>query len=372
MSDRADFIASIAASGSGSAMGIGGAVFGSFDYPYPDPSPPYGGPANYFFDSTLYDSVPSDIDDVSVCFCDECQASDGQDSAIPPQHAVQVLRELSEDSKQNLVRIADEARSEFGTSADKKVKHLEWAAKTLTPNGYAHYVRLVDIDHEQTSMPMSAPMQAEATSLPLQQPVLAARNLSESSKQNLVRIAKEAHSVSKGSIDKNIRHLEWAKTTFTPPGYACYVQLFDPDLKIRNHKILPKHNDETGHSAAEAPVIQPNQDHGTKEQISVPKQQRQRTVAVITKKKVTVVTKRRKERTDRLRKEGFIARLARMGVKRNKFEELVKLSKQKVDQDNETQKQLHQWARTQLSRDWRSEFNARRRRQDLLMLVLLI
>jgi hypothetical protein len=49
MSDRADFLAGIAASGCGSMYGIYG-DFGTFSGPYPDPSPP-----GKFFDTSDYD-----------------------------------------------------------------------------------------------------------------------------------------------------------------------------------------------------------------------------------------------------------------------------------------------------------------------------
>ncbi|THV91392.1 hypothetical protein D6D25_09613, partial [Aureobasidium pullulans] len=174
MSDRADFLAGIAASGCGSMFGIEGDDFGSFDYPYPDPSPPAG----------LHGDLDYGMLDVDLVSCDEdsdfgshskAQQSnkstrrtlDGSEQSKPNKaekakkraerreasiqrryekkleklkkmksHGKALLVHLSEESMENLSRIAREARSEFAGSPEKKFEHVKWAVTTLTAAGY--------------------------------------------------------------------------------------------------------------------------------------------------------------------------------------------------------------------------------------------
>ena len=193
MSDRADFLAGIAASGCGSMFGIEGDDFGSFDSPYPDPSPPAG----------LHGGLDYGMLDVDLVSCDEDSDSgspskaqqsskstrrtlndsddlDGSTQSKPNKaektkkraerreasiqrkyekkleklkkkkksHGKALLVHLSEDSIENLSRIAREARSEFAGSSEKKFEHVKWAVTTLTAAGYAHYVHLIGNDKE--------------------------------------------------------------------------------------------------------------------------------------------------------------------------------------------------------------------------------
>lgn len=206
MSDRADFLAGIAASGCGSVFGIGGDDFGSFSYPYPDPSPPGGhdmyGNNNYLDDDDYIDRYePFHIDD-------SCEGGPpGNHTPMPDNNSVQPanrtmddeplpasnnalhrsggsfdhdvsmhgddlnqpvdvsmsdklspdthrnapgkpnLEKLSARARRNLVRIADEARQRFGKSREKMVGHLQWAASQFTPAGFEYYTTLIGVDH---------------------------------------------------------------------------------------------------------------------------------------------------------------------------------------------------------------------------------
>jgi hypothetical protein len=60
--------------------------------------------------------------------------------------------ELSEEAKRRLARIARTARYEYRSSARKRLKHLQWAARTLTAAAFSPYVRLFDVDGEVTRL----------------------------------------------------------------------------------------------------------------------------------------------------------------------------------------------------------------------------
>jgi hypothetical protein len=188
MSDRADFLAGIAASGCGDMFGIHG-DFGTFDSPYPDPSPP-----GAFFDASDYD-----ISDDHNSSNDEDSSSDNSSisntqkqtkthkrsktqmrsksqkksksrkkSKSSKERKLKKNRErgnriraihrylgkeicethshFSEESIQTLARIAEDARYRYRSSAKMRLQHLELAAKTLTPAGLTRYVRLFRAD----------------------------------------------------------------------------------------------------------------------------------------------------------------------------------------------------------------------------------
>lgn len=56
--------------------------------------------------------------------------------------------QFSEESTKLLARIAKNARSVYVSSAKKRLQHLEWAAKTLTPPAFTLYVHLFRVDGE--------------------------------------------------------------------------------------------------------------------------------------------------------------------------------------------------------------------------------
>lgn len=299
MSDRADFLAGIAASGCGSMFGIEGDDFGSFDSPYPDPSPPAG------FHGDLDHSM-SDDDSIS---CDGSSESNAPVEATKPskpkksklskalrkaqkngkkkeqrmlmvrkKHEVKMKRRilasnhLSEESKNNLKRIANQASIEFGGDVEKKTEHLEWAVKTLNTAGYAYYINLMGIDKE---------MQLELILLqrkekPMKAKALATMqlNLTKEEKMTLYRETDK-----KGLTRRQQRQLK-ATGTF------------------------------------ELPYIRPS------------------------------------------RKERPTAQLLASQARKDKFKEMVRLSNQKVSLDQETQKQFHAWARLQLGKKWIPKFNA--------------
>jgi len=60
--------------------------------------------------------------------------------------------QFSEESEKRLARIARIARYEYRASAEKRLKHLEWAAKTLTPVAFTPYVRMFRIDAEMSRL----------------------------------------------------------------------------------------------------------------------------------------------------------------------------------------------------------------------------
>ncbi|THV87627.1 hypothetical protein D6C77_07090 [Aureobasidium pullulans] len=299
MSDRADFLAGIAASGCGSMFGIEGDDFGSFDSPYPDPSPPAG-----FHDDL--DHSMSDDDSIS---CDGSSESSVPVKATKPskrkksklskalrkaqksdkkkeqrmlmarkRHEVKMKRRilasnhLSEESKNNLERIANQARIKFGGDVEKKTEHLEWAVKTLNTAGYAYYINLMGIDKE---------MQLELILLQRKEKPMKAKtlammqlNLTKEEKMTLYRETDK-----KGLTRRQQRQLK-ATGTF------------------------------------ELPYIRPS------------------------------------------RKERPTAQLLASQARKDKFKEMVRLSNQKVSLDQETQKQFHAWARLQLGKKWIPKFNA--------------
>jgi hypothetical protein len=61
-------------------------------------------------------------------------------------------RKFSKDSKLLLARIANSARQEYRSSAKKRLEHVEWAAKTLTPAAFTPYVRLLRVDGQMHSL----------------------------------------------------------------------------------------------------------------------------------------------------------------------------------------------------------------------------
>ncbi|THV66797.1 hypothetical protein D6D27_10245 [Aureobasidium pullulans] len=299
MSDRADFLAGIAASGCGSMFGIEGDDFGSFDSPYPDPSPPTG------FHGDLDHSI-SDDDSIS---CDGSSESNALVEATKPskpkksklskalrkaqkndkkkeqrmlmvrkKHEVKMKRRilasnhLSEESKNNLKRIANQASIEFGGDVEKKTEHLEWAVKTLNTAGYAYYINLMGIDKEmQLELILlqrkEKPMKAKALAM-------MQLNLTKEEKMTLYRETDK-----KGLTRRQQRQLK-ATGTF------------------------------------ELPYIRPS------------------------------------------RKERPTAQLLASQARKDKFKEMVRLSNQKVSLDQETQKQFHAWARLQLGKKWIPKFNA--------------
>lgn len=181
MSDRADFLAGIAASGDGSPFGIHG-DFGTFGGPYPDPSPPSG--VYDIFDHDMSDAHRSsggeDHSDEDDSTSEAPETDKPSISATKKQKKLDALAKkqleikkaqeqklkrqmfhlhldksprtafasLSGDARRNLARISREARAEFGNSKMKKLKHLRWAFQTFTPAGYANYVHLIGVDKE--------------------------------------------------------------------------------------------------------------------------------------------------------------------------------------------------------------------------------
>ncbi|KAG9739215.1 hypothetical protein KCU73_g9535, partial [Aureobasidium melanogenum] len=196
MSDRADFLAGIAASGCGSQFGIYG-DFGTFSGPYPDPSPPSG--AYEIFDHDMSgDSSPSGSDDHS---CDDAPtlktphkrklgkkvtrrakkkaerraermfiSGERMTKAETRKHrlissylgkeVVKDHRKLSPESKQNLLRISKEAHAELRDSTEEKLKHLKWAASTFTTAALSYYLRVFQID-ERMQKQLEQPNQKE-------------------------------------------------------------------------------------------------------------------------------------------------------------------------------------------------------------------
>ncbi|CAD0111641.1 unnamed protein product [Aureobasidium uvarum] len=67
---------------------------------------------------------------------------------------------LSEESKQNLVRISFEARTQTGESTEKQLKHLKWAATTFSTAALSYYVRVFKIDKRMRKQ-MNQPEQEE-------------------------------------------------------------------------------------------------------------------------------------------------------------------------------------------------------------------
>lgn len=181
MSDRADFLAGIAASGCGSPFGIHG-DFGTFSDPYPDPSPPgkvldsfdydmsddyypFGG--EDYLDADSYTlRAPETNKPNKPALKRKRKAAHAKriskikksstkkkkpNSPMIHRHLDQDLTKitlLSEDLRENLARMARKAREEFGECTEKKFEHLEWAGAILTPSAYTYYVHIVGVDKE--------------------------------------------------------------------------------------------------------------------------------------------------------------------------------------------------------------------------------
>ncbi|KAH0364688.1 hypothetical protein KCU65_g6618, partial [Aureobasidium melanogenum] len=196
MSDRADFLAGIAASGCGSQFGIYG-DFGTFDGPYPDPSPTRG--AYEIFDCDMSgDSYPSGSEDHSHDDAPTLKTSHNRNlgkktsrrakkkaerragrmfisgermtkaetrkhrliSSYLGKEVGKDYRKLSTESKQNLLRNSKEAHAELRDSTEEKLKHLQWAASTFTTAALSYYICVFQID-ERMQKQLDQPDQKE-------------------------------------------------------------------------------------------------------------------------------------------------------------------------------------------------------------------
>ncbi|TIA74133.1 hypothetical protein D6C76_06414 [Aureobasidium pullulans] len=316
MSDRADFLAGIAASGCGSMFGIEGDDFGSFDYPYPDPSPPAG----------LHGGLDYGMLDVDPVSCDEDSdsgsPSKAQQSSKSTRRTLNDSDELdgSEQSKPNKAEKAKKRAERREASIQRKYeKKLEKLKKKKKSHGKALLV-----------------------------------HLSEESMENLSRIAREARSEFAGSPEKKFEHVKWAVTTLTAAGYAHYVHLIGVDKEMQQQLSHLERKDEPT-QAITLTLAQFRMNKAERKSLynRTPKtsltRSQQRQLKATGTYKVPYIRPSRKERP--------LAFVKVSRARREKFNEMVDLSNQKVGLDQETQKQFHAWARLQLDKKWVPKYN---------------
>jgi hypothetical protein len=114
-------------------------------------------------------------------------------------------RKFSKDSKLLLTRIANIARQEYRSSAKKRLKHVEWAAKTLNPAAFTPYVRLLGVDEQMQNLLSQVERNKEpAKEKPSEASILKSlRHMSERQKyQELRRLASEMEGESKEACVK--------------------------------------------------------------------------------------------------------------------------------------------------------------------------
>ncbi|KAH0263764.1 hypothetical protein KCU91_g12504, partial [Aureobasidium melanogenum] len=163
MSDRADFLAGIAASGCDSQFGIYG-DFGTFSGPYPDPSPPGGvfGISDYDMSDNSYPSGSEDhSQDAAPTLKTPRKRKLGKKTsrrAKKKAERPQADLELSgQGSRQRLQKALNrvetespshskEAHAELRDSTEEKLKHLKWAASTFTSAALSYYIHVFQID----------------------------------------------------------------------------------------------------------------------------------------------------------------------------------------------------------------------------------
>ncbi|CAD0032262.1 unnamed protein product, partial [Aureobasidium pullulans] len=289
MCDRADFLAGIAASGCGSMFGIEGDDFGSFDYAYPDPSPPAG----------LHGGLDYGMLDVDLVSCDE-DSDSGQQSSKSTRRTLNDSDDLdgstqSKPNKAEKTKKRAERREAsiqrkyekkleklkkkkshgkallFAGSPEKKFEHVKWAVTTLTAADYAHYVHLIGVDKE---------------------------------------------------MQQQLSHLERKDE----PTQAIILTLAQFKMNKAERKSLYNRTPKTSLTRSQ-----------------------QRQLKATGTYKVPYIRPSRKERP--------LAFVKVSRARREKFNEMVDLSNQKVGLDQETQKQFHAWARLQLDKKWVPKYN---------------
>ncbi|KAG9594634.1 hypothetical protein KCU77_g3572, partial [Aureobasidium melanogenum] len=158
MSDRANSLASIAASGCGSPFGIHGDL-GSFSGPYPDPSPPGGvfGISDYDMSDDYYPSSGEDYFDADNSTSKAPAKDDSSRSA--PKKKKKPTANAKEESK---VKKSSTKRKK--PNSPMTHRHLDQdptkitplsedlrenlARATLTPAAYTYYVHIIGVDKE--------------------------------------------------------------------------------------------------------------------------------------------------------------------------------------------------------------------------------
>ncbi|KAH0337981.1 hypothetical protein KCU81_g7826, partial [Aureobasidium melanogenum] len=308
MSDRADFLAGIAASGCGPQFGIYG-DFGTFSGPYPDPSPPGG----------VFGISDYDMSDDSRPSGDE-ESSDADDSTSEAS-------ETDETSK----------------SALKKKKKLDAHAKKQ--------LKLKEIQDRK--------LKRQMFHLHLDKsPSKAFTSISGVARQNLARISREARAGFGNSKMKKLKHLRWAFQTFTPAGYANYVHILGVDKEMQtrlSHPELdeePFEEDSLGQEDLTYPMKRIRRSDIKKIKRESNLSHKEQRAAKAARKRERFAAQARPSR-----KEASTAQLRASWARKEKFQEMVKLSKGKAHEDPKTQKRFYAWARRQLGKKWVPKFN---------------
>ncbi|KAG9666452.1 hypothetical protein KCU99_g9749, partial [Aureobasidium melanogenum] len=221
MSDRADFLAGIAASGCGSPFGIHG-DFGTFSGPYPDPSPP-GGVYEIFDHDMSGDSYPSGSEDHSH--------DDAPTLKAPHKHrlrdkaAREKKQKAARGKKAKAERRAEREKAKAERRAERRSKIREHVEKVETYKNRlisSYLGKEVGKDYSK---------------------------LSESSKQNLFRISTEAHAELRESTEEKLKHLKRAASTFTSAALSYYIRVFQVDKRMQKQLEQPERKEELNEAA---------------------------------------------------------------------------------------------------------------------------
>ncbi|KAG9852010.1 hypothetical protein KCU98_g3621, partial [Aureobasidium melanogenum] len=216
MSDRADFLAGIAASGCGSPFGIHG-DFGTFNGPYPDPSPP-GGVYEIFDHDMSGDSYPSGSEDHS------------RDDA-PTLKAPYKRRLRDKTTRGKKAKAARRKKAKAEQRAEREKAKAEPRAERRSK--IREHIEKVETSKNRLISSYLGKEVGEDYS-----------KLSESSKQNLFRISTEAHADLRESTEEKLKHLKWAASTFTSAALSYYIRVVQVDKRMLKQLEQPKRKEE--------------------------------------------------------------------------------------------------------------------------------
>ncbi|THY27089.1 hypothetical protein D6D00_05168 [Aureobasidium pullulans] len=308
---RADFLAGIAASGCGSMFGIEGDDFGSFDYAYPDPSPPAG----------LHGGLDYGMLDVDLVSCDE-----DSDSGSPSK------AQQSSKSTRRTLNDSDDLDGSTQSKPNKAEKTKKRAERREASIQRKYEKKLEKLKKKKSHG----------------KALLSPWRIFHASQ------GKQARSEFAGSPEKKFEHVKWAVTTLTAADYAHYVHLIGVDKEMQQQLSHLERKDEP----TQAIIL-------TLAQFKMNKAERKSLYNRTPKTSLTRSQQRQLKATGTYkvpyirpsRKERPLAFVKVSRARREKFNEMVDLSNQKVGLDQETQKQFHAWARLQLDKKWVPKYN---------------
>lgn len=266
MSDRADFLAGIAASGCGSMYGIDG-DFGTFSGPYPDPSPPHESSGALDHDmSDIHNGSDAENDSISETSKGLMPKKDRkQEERIRLVHRhlnreIDETHQFSEESTQLLARIARIARHDYRSSAEKRLKHFEWAAKTLTAAAFTPYVRMFGVDAEvKRFINRLNPKEKRVKQSPIEASIL--RSLKNmSGRKNFLELRKLAGEKRGESKETRDNFNEWALTLLDEKWRLKFEQFIknEPhqDRKMKKKELMRRPLAEVPFNSTERKIVE--------------------------------------------------------------------------------------------------------------------